>query len=73
MFCIYTFKALEYAKAVPKPVATMPRQVPPVKMNSDERPPQSLLDLMRQRHEKEKKAVDAVRKDLETKLKMQSG
>ena len=40
-----------------------------MKAVNDQQESNSLLDILRQRHERERKAIDAVRKDLEMKLK----
>ncbi|XP_028401910.1 uncharacterized protein LOC114524894 [Dendronephthya gigantea] len=65
------FKALEYAKAVPKPVTSKISNVwkSPTKAHEER---QSLLAILQERHENEKRAIDAMRKDLQTKLKTSS-
>lgn len=61
-------KALQYAKAVPKPTTTKTHTLK-VQAKPNNEGPRTLIDILRQRHEKEREAIDAVRKDLEAKLK----
>ncbi|CAB3989682.1 Hypothetical predicted protein [Paramuricea clavata] len=60
-------KALEYAKTIPKPITSKNQNVWKVPSKAEEEP-QTLLAILQQRHENEKKAVDDMRKDLQAKL-----
>ena len=61
-------KAMEYAKTVPKPVKSKITQNS-WKLPSEEmaEKPQTLLAILQQRHEEEKKAIDATRKNFQAK------
>jgi hypothetical protein len=58
---------LEYAKTIPKPITSKNQNVWKVPSKAEEEP-QTLLAILQQRHENEKKAVDDMRKDLQAKL-----
>jgi hypothetical protein len=60
---------MEYAKTVPKPVTSKINQnvwKSPSKEATREKP-QTLLAILQQRHEEEKRAIDATRKNIQAK------
>ena len=65
---LFVFKAMEYAKTVPKPVTSKITQnlwKLPSKETTEK--PQTLLAILQQRHEEEKKAINATRKNFQAK------
>lgn len=65
--------ALNYAKNVPKPKQMVGRKVPKSgkdRAGKDDDQEITVLELLRLRHEQEKKEVDSIRKDLASKLRL---
>ena len=64
---------MKYAKNVPKPKIMVGRKVPKSRKDRAENDGDqeiTVLELLRLRHEQEKKEVDSIRKDLASKLRL---
>lgn len=63
---------MNYAKNVPKPKQIVGRKVPKSGKDRAEKDDQEItvLELLRLRHEQERKEVDSIRKDLASKLRL---
>ena len=61
------YKALDYARTVPKPVTSKNQNVWKSPSQAAEKP-QTLLAILQQRHEDEKKAINAMRKNMQAKF-----